>query len=186
MVHVFDSKYTLPSRNYFSEKDIPRMYSEVRDNVVSPALTKATFYANNTNLWTSCARYPFLSFTIHFIDDKWELKIFCLDTVLILQGHTGQNLAKAVQDVLANWELDSANLICATTDNGSNFLSAFNILNWMRVSCFGHNLDLCVNKAIQLDRIQRALGRCHSLVSVFNRSWKKKPGLTRKTSSAWY
>ena len=72
MVHVFDSKYTLPSRNYFSEKEIPRMYSEVRDNVVSPALTKASFYAVTTDLWTSCARYPFLSFTIHFIDDKWN------------------------------------------------------------------------------------------------------------------
>jgi len=28
MVHAVDSKYTLPSRNYFSEKEIPRMYSE--------------------------------------------------------------------------------------------------------------------------------------------------------------
>ena len=101
----------------------------MRDNVVSPVLTKASFYAVTTDLWTSCARYPFLTFTIHFIDNKWELKTFCLDTVPILQDHTGQNLAEAVQDALANWVLNSANLICATTDNGSNFLSAFNILN---------------------------------------------------------
>ena len=91
------------------------MYSKVRDNVANPALTKASFFAT-TDLWTSCARYPFLSFTIHFIDDKWELKTFCLHIVPILQDHTGQNLAEAVQDVLANWELDPANLICTTTD----------------------------------------------------------------------
>ena len=180
MVSVFDPKYILPSRNYFSEKEIPRMYSEVRDNIVNPAVTKASFYAATTDLWTSCARHPFMSFTIHFTDDKWELKTFCLDTVPILQDHTGHNLAEAIQDVMANWELDPTNLVCVTTDNGSNFLSAFNILNWMRISCFGHNLDLCVNKAIQIDRIQRALGRCHSLVSVFNRSWKKNRDLREK------
>ena len=121
-----------------------------------------------------------MSFTIHFIDDKWKLKTFCLDTVPVLQYHTGQNLAEAVEDILANWELDPANFICATTDIGSKFLSALNILNWMGISCFGHNLDLCINKAIQMDRIQRALGRCHSLVAVFNRSWKKNRDLQQK------
>ena len=39
MVNVFDPNYTLPSRNYFSEKEIPRLYSQVRDNVVKPAVT---------------------------------------------------------------------------------------------------------------------------------------------------
>ena len=150
MVSVFDFKYILPSTNYFSEKEIPRMYSELRDNIVNPAVTRASFYAVTTDLWTSCARHSFISFTIHFIDDKWELKTFCLDTVPILHDHTGQNLAEAIQDILANWKLDPANLICTTTDNKSNFLSAFTILNWIRISCFGHNLDLCVNKAIQI------------------------------------
>ena len=88
------------------------MYSEVRDNIVNPAVTKASFYAVTTDLWTSCARHPFMSFTIHFIDDKWELKTFCLDTVPILQDHTGHNLAEAIQDVMANWELDPTNLVC--------------------------------------------------------------------------
>ena len=64
MVHVFDSKYTLPLRNIFLRKKSLEGISEVRDNVDSPALTKASFYAVTTDLWTSCARYPFLSFTI--------------------------------------------------------------------------------------------------------------------------
>ena len=102
MVNVFDPKYTLPSRNDFSEKELPRLYSQVRDNVVKPAVTKASFYAVTTDLWTSCARHPFMSFTIHFIDDEWELKTFCLDTVPVLQDHTGQNPAEAVEDILAN------------------------------------------------------------------------------------
>ena len=31
-----------------------------------------------------------------------------------------------------------------------------------------------------MDRIQRALGRCHSLVAVFNGSWKKNRDLREK------
>ena len=71
-----------------------------------------------------------MSFTIHFIDDKWKLKTFCLDTVPVLQYHTGQNLAEAVEDILANWELDPANLICATTDNGSKFQHSIFWTGW--------------------------------------------------------
>ena len=127
---------------FFAEKEIPKLYNELRDAVVKPAINEATYYAVTTDLWTSCARYPFMSFTRHFIDDNWQLKTFCLDTVPILDDHTGQNLANTVQDILGNWELDSVNLICATTDNGSNFVSAFTILDWTRISCFGHNLDL--------------------------------------------
>jgi len=53
-------------------------------------------------------------------------------------------------------------------------------VDWTRLSCFGHNLDLCINKAIQLDRVQRELSQCHSLISVFNRSWKKNKDLHEK------
>ena len=111
-----------------------------------------------------------MSFTMHYNDDNWQLKPFYLDTESVLDDHTGQNLADAVQDILGNWELDSANLICAKMDNGSNFVSAFTILDWTWLSCIGHNLDLCVNKDIQLERVQRALSRCHSLVAVLYRS----------------
>ena len=183
MLSMFDPKYSLPSRNFFAEKQIPKFYNELKYTVVKPAVIGANYYVVKTDLWTRCARHPFISFTMHFIDftdDNWQLKTFCLDTVPVLDDHTGKNLADAVQDILGNWELDSANLICATMNNGSNFVSAFTILDWTRLSCFGHNLDLCVNKAIQLERVQRALNRCHSLVAVLNRSWKKHRNLREK------
>ena len=43
---------------------------------------------------------------MHYNDDNWQLKSFCLDTEPVLDDHTGQNLADAVQDILGNWELD--------------------------------------------------------------------------------
>ena len=75
---------------------------------------------------------------------------FCLDTVPLFEDHTGQNLAKAIQDILRNWKLDSDNLVGITTDNDSNFVSGMELLGWTRVCCFGHNLNLTVNKALNI------------------------------------
>ena len=177
MVEMLDS---LPSRKYFSETEIPRLYSELKDDVVKPAVKSATYFTATTDLWTSSARHPYLSFTVHFIDDNWELRSYCLDTVPPFEDHTGQNLAEAAVDILGNWELQSENLVCTTTDNGSNFIAAFQTLEWPRISCFGHNLDLAVNKALNIERVQQAIRRCHALVEVFSRSWKKYRDLRQK------
>ena len=73
MISMFNPKYSLPSRN-FAEKQIPKLYNELRDTVVKPAVIGASYYyAVTTDLWTSCARHPFMSFTMHFIDDNWHL-----------------------------------------------------------------------------------------------------------------
>lgn len=108
------------------------------------------------SLLTCSARHPYLSFTVHFIDENWELRSYCLDTVTLFEDHTGQNLAEAAVDILENWELQRENLVCTITDNGSNFIAAFQTLEWPRISCFGHNLDLAVNKALNIERVQRA------------------------------
>ena len=50
----------------------------------------------------------------------------------------------------------------------------------IRLSCFGHNLDLAINRGLQVDRVKQALGKCHSLVELFHRSWKKTRDLRLK------
>ena len=110
-----DPKYSLPSRKYFSDTEIPRLYSELKDNVVKPAVKSAAYFTATTDLWTSSARHPYLSFTVHFIDDNWELRSYCLDSVPLFEDHTGQNLAEAAVDILGNWELQRESLVCTTT-----------------------------------------------------------------------
>ena len=74
---------------------------------------------------------------------------------------------------LNNWELLFECLIVSTTDNASNIVAAFRSLDWLRISCFGHNLDLAISKALHNDRVKSALARCHRLVELFHHSWKK-------------
>ena len=60
-----------------------------------------------------------------------------------------------------------------TADNGSNVVVAFRKIAVLRVSCFGHNLDLAIKKVLSFPRVQQALARCHSLVELVHHSWKK-------------
>ena len=59
-------------------------------------------------------------------------------------------------------------------------VAAFNKLGWPRLSCFGHNLHLSIGKGLHDEKISRVLGKCHSLVAHFHRSWKKNEELKQK------
>ena len=131
-------------------------------------------------MWSSVGMQPYMSYTIHYIDSDWKLQNKCLQTQFLPEDHTGIHLAEAMEAALGLWELDSANQVCLTTDNGSNIISATGILEWPRLSCFGHNLHLSITKAIQDDtRCSRALGVCRKIVSSFSMSWKRKRELTK-------
>ena len=180
MVSKLNPRYQLPSRRHFSDSEIPSLYSHVRDNVVAPMLKQAKFYAATTDMWTSSSNDSYITVTVHFISSNWDLQSFCLHTVPVFTDHTGQNTADAITDILDNWGLSRNDLVATTTDSGSNIVSAFRILSALRISCFGHNLDLGIKKGLDNAQIKRAIGRCHSLVELFHRSCKKTRDLRQK------
>ena len=95
IVSKLNLKYNLPSRKHFHEKEIPSLYASVKSDV-SFKLEKMTFCTATTNLWTSRATHPYLSYTIHFVNENWELQSFCLETVLLLDDHTGDNIVASI------------------------------------------------------------------------------------------
>ena len=99
-------------------------------------------------MWTSAATEPYMTLTVHFIDKTWNLQPFCLDIVPMFADHTGENIADAILDIFDNWQLSKDKLVATTTDSGANMVAAFNNLNLLQISCFGHNLDLAIKKAL--------------------------------------
>ena len=69
-------------------KYVPRMYSKMVEKIKEDTNT-IKYFAATTDLWTSTANHLYLSCTIHFIDEMWELKSYCLDTVPLFADHTG-------------------------------------------------------------------------------------------------
>ena len=100
-----------------------------------------------------------------------------MQTHYIPEDHTAENISEVLVGTLQQWKLEDNRLVGITTDSGSNIKLACELLQWNRLSCFGHNLNLAVGKALKDSRVQRALKVCRSAVAAFSRSWKKQHDL---------
>lgn len=144
LLKTMDPRYELPSRNYFAREALPQMYTEVRQSLAD-RLAKVTHFALTSDMWSSRTCEPYMSLTVHFIQD-WEMKTACLQTSYFPQDHTGEHIAEALQDAIASWKLNERHLVAITTDNGSNVVKAVELNGWLRMQCFGHRLHLAIGE----------------------------------------
>lgn len=174
LVSKLNPRYELPSRNYSSRTAIPSLYSEVREGI-ERKLSLCAFYSATTDMWTSGSMDPYISFTIHYISNTWDMCSHCLSVSYLAEDHTAENIKLSLLDTLTEWnlKLDASKLVAVTTDSGANIKRACSLLQWKRISCFGHNLDLAVQKSLQDDRVSRVLRICRQIVAKFSQSWKK-------------
>jgi len=134
-------------------------------------------FSANTDLCTSAAGDPYNHLTCHFTDQHWEKKSCCTQTHYLLQDYTATNIKEVLTETLELWKLETAKLVGIKTDSGSNVKLACELLNWRRLSYFGHILNLVIGKGSNDTRIQRALRICTGILASFSRSWKKQHGL---------
>ncbi|XP_039460734.1 zinc finger BED domain-containing protein 4-like isoform X1 [Oreochromis aureus] len=91
-----------------------------------------------------------------------------------------------LRDTLESWELQECHLVCVTTDNATNNISAMELNQWERLQCFGHRLQLAIENALKAltpvstkQAVERAVGVCKKVASAFSKSWKKKRELAK-------
>jgi hypothetical protein len=146
MLHVLDPRYDLPGRNHFSQTELPLLY-EAKRSQVSSELRSVKRFATTSDLWSSQNTIPYVSLTIHYIDSDWKLQSRCLGAQFIPEDHTGENIADAVEDMLDEWSLKIDQMVCITTDSGSNMIKAAEEKDWARLPCFGHRLHSAIGKS---------------------------------------
>ncbi|KAL1281651.1 hypothetical protein QQF64_000454 [Cirrhinus molitorella] len=112
----------------------------------------------------------------HYITKSWELQSWCLGCCGLNTDHTAECLKEAFEEKLEDWKLVIVKMASITTDNATNNKKAFEDYTW--ISCFGHNLHLAVNKALQVNRVSAALSKLRKTISAFTRS----PKLSRQFS----
>ncbi|XP_069476344.1 E3 SUMO-protein ligase ZBED1-like [Ambystoma mexicanum] len=182
LVNQLNPKYELPSRTFFSGKEIPKLYSALR-NEVQEAVGRARWFAATTDLWTSNGGKgePYISLTLHHISSEWVMQSHCLETLYVPEDHTAEHIAEIFEGMLQQWQVDINRLTCIGTDNASNMKKAFQqVLKVPHLSCFGHNLNLGIQKCLKIQRVDTAVKSCRRLVESFSRSWKKRRELTLK------
>ena len=177
MIQALNPRYQLPCKDYFSKVAIPSMYENTRAQISLKMKKEAHYFSATTDLWSSCTSDPYLSLTVHYVDTEWNLQSHCLQANYMPEDHTGEQLQDALSMAFDEWNLDSSKLVAVTTDNGSNIRLACELLKFRRLSCFGHNLDLAINKGLKDSRIDRVLGLCRKVIASFSYSWKRQRDL---------
>ena len=177
MIKTINPRYQLPHKDYFSRFAISSLYAEVHTDVEKKITSSRFYYSATTDLWSSCTTEPYLSYTLHVIDDEWSLQSYCLQANFMPVSHTGENLQDALSSTIQDWNLDETRQVVITTDNASNIRLACQLLKWRQLTCFGHNLDLAVRKGLSDHRVDRVLHLSRQIVTAFSSSWKRTKSL---------
>ena len=73
---------------------------------VEQELKTIDHYSATSDLWSSGTSEPYMSYTIHFIDEMWHLQNRCRQALYLPQHHNADNIAEALASTLDNWNLD--------------------------------------------------------------------------------
>ena len=65
LIYKLNPRYHCPSRKHFSEKELPQLYTYVRDAKIKPQMEEVSHFSITTDLWTSASHDPYLSLTMH-------------------------------------------------------------------------------------------------------------------------
>ena len=192
MLKAFDKRFNLPSRRTLTDTHIPAKYIAKRTSIQKLLdENKSTFlpmFSFTTDLWSSATLDPYMSLTVHYIDEAMTMKQHVLETKYLPERHTGLNLAEALEELLSLWNLDVNHVSCMTTDSAANMVVMARLANIVRLPCFGHLLHNGVQTALKGE--ETVIAKLKRVVAYFHQSYartkrlraeQKKCGLKEKT-----
>ena len=106
MLRNFNPQYQLPSRNHFTKVSTPELVAETKGCIEKEIVDgNMEYFSATTDLWTSAAGDPYITFTCHFINQHWELKSYCLQTHYLPQDHNATNIKEVLTETCncGNW-----------------------------------------------------------------------------------
>lgn len=171
----------MPTRLHFNRRVIPDLYSDVKNDVVA-AINGADSIALTTDGWTSRATESYVTIMAHIMAPNWEMTSFVLQTRPLYESHTGINIREVLRSASEDWGLERpTHLTVVLTDNARNMDIAVRDSGFgPHIKCFAHTLNLATQKALQVPRVSRILGRVRRIASFFHRSSTAPAALNAK------
>jgi len=191
LLHILEPRYHIPASTTFSRKVIPDMYNKVfksvkgtleRDLLGSCGSSQtrtgseddclqAPAFNFTTDVWTSRAMDAYISFTVSYVNDQFQLKTFALENKYFPGSHTANRILDTLQTSMDEWGLPVAIPIFCVRDNENNIRAAIRKTVWYDVACFAHSLQLAIADAIRSeDGMDNMLGKCKKIVSHYHHS----------------
>ena len=123
MIKTSEPRYTIPTRQHFTNKCVPELYDKVKDEV-KEQLSNTEQVAITTDAWTSCATDSYVTITVHHISPDWELRSHVLQTTIFNESHTGKNIGALLKEACIEWNIAHKEPALVTDNNAQNMIAA--------------------------------------------------------------
>ena len=96
MLKVFEPRYTPQTEQHL----VDTTYLNCTQKICKQTSDGLQWYAITCDGWSSRANHSYLSVTLYYINNEWELKHLLLETGEMVEQHTAINLANYLEEVL--------------------------------------------------------------------------------------
>lgn len=134
--------------------------SKVKEEVIN-----AKYPVLSAELWNSSKEESYLTVTCHFIDKKWELKSYTLDTAQLLGEHTAENVHQQLWRISTGWKIMEKIQVVVINVDGMKKANAKS--NWTYIPCFSHTLNKVIREVIDSADWRYLLKKCRHIVQYF-------------------
>lgn len=144
----------IPSNVAISQSALNDCYSIVKDAVKKLLSSAPSVIVIVTDMWTSLGKNPYITLSVRFMDCALNLINLVVTTEQLEHPHTGETIARTIQDILMSYGLQDRQVI-AVGDNGRNIVRIGPHITGNRnkegcmlqckqyCRCLGHNIHLC-------------------------------------------
>ena len=171
VLQSLEPRYKCPSRKYYTDTIIPRIYTGMKEEV-SKLVGGAKHISFTTDIWSSSINITcLLSLTAHWINDTFVKVSAVLHAQPIQEAHTGEYIAAQLENMLQNWEIPRDKVHIVVSDNASNMIRAMGDASFVHFGCFAHSLQLVIKDGLFVQRaISDIIAICRNIVGHFHRS----------------
>ncbi|KAF5895150.1 zinc finger BED domain-containing protein 1-like [Clarias magur] len=165
-------------------KELSSMY-ETTKSIVKKAVIDAVNPVLSAELWISSKKESYLTVTCHFIDDKWHLKSYTLETAHLLGEDTPEKVHEHLWRISREWELaDKIKVVVVNVDKMKKGKLGS---NWTYIPCFSHTLNKVIQEVVESPDWRYLINKCRRVVTFFHQENEALwcPQLTQSSHGDW-
>lgn len=145
-------------------QELVNMYN-ITKREVKNVVINATHPVLSAELWILSKEESYLTVTCHFIDNKWELKSYILDTAQLLGEHTAENVHRQLWRISTEWGIIEKIQVVVVNVDG---MKKIPISNWMYIPCFSHTLNKVLREVVDTPDWRHLLKKCRHIVQFLH------------------
>ncbi|XP_030273111.1 zinc finger BED domain-containing protein 1-like isoform X1 [Sparus aurata] len=177
MIHSINPKYTPPTRDYLTNILIPSWYQVEKSNIITD-LCEVNHIALTCDGWTSLTQDHYPTVTVHYlVEGSMRQKV--LATKAVYTAQTGIVVAEEIGDILKEFGVFEK-VVAVTLDNAANMDVAIKRLQFVKIGCFAHSLNLAAQSLYSSSLVGQWTAKIRAIIVWMKRSSMAKVVLREK------